>query len=165
MGLLIGGSASASILWAFGGALPDLSRSLGAAVLVVVAALAVLRDAGIVSFSLPENKRLVPREVLNKGPVLGGFQFGFEMGTGVRTYLSSSAPYVLAVSLVLLGPDPAQALVAGAGFGAGRAAMLLLSVASGDASRWEVGLEHWLRPITVTTCGIFLGLALLVAVT
>ncbi|MFD0428413.1 hypothetical protein ACFQ60_11025 [Streptomyces zhihengii] len=33
----------------------------------------------------------------------GAMQFGFELGTGVRTYVSASAPYAIAVAVLLSG--------------------------------------------------------------
>jgi hypothetical protein len=52
-------------------------------------------------------------------------QFGFEMGTGARTYVPTSAPYILALAIFLLGPAIGTAIVAGIGFGIGRSAVLM----------------------------------------
>ncbi len=67
----------------------------------------------------------------------GPFQFGFEMGTGVRTFVPSSAPYVVLAALVLLGPGLAATLAAAAGFGAARAAVPYLRLLAADREGWE----------------------------
>src|SRR5687768_2438603 len=47
--------------------------------------LLVLREFGVLRFWLPQNKRLVPEHVNRHGKVFGPIQFGFEMGTSMRT--------------------------------------------------------------------------------
>lgn len=71
---------------------------------------------------LPQNRRLIPQHVALKGPAVGAFQFGFEMGTGVRTYVTAVAPYVLLPGVLLFG-DLVTGTLAGVGFGLGRYAM------------------------------------------
>lgn len=91
---------------------------------VVAAALGavLLKEAGVLRITLPENRRLVPESVFRLGRHLGPLQFGIEMGTGARTYLPSGLPYAGAVAVLLLASAPG-ALCAGAGFGLGRALM------------------------------------------
>jgi hypothetical protein len=103
-----------------------------------------------VSFPLPQNARQVPQEVLTGQVARGSLQFGFEMGTGVRTYVSSTVPYVLAVALALTAPDIGAVLAAGLGFGAGRAAMPLSRHLSGDGELWDAELHARLRGIKLT---------------
>lgn len=81
---------------------------------------AALRDRGTVSFALPQRQRLIPQTVLRRGTVIGPAQFGFELGTGVRTYVTSTAPYLLATSVVVAAPRYTAVLVAAAGFAFGR---------------------------------------------
>jgi hypothetical protein len=109
-----------SALWLLSGvsdALP-LPISLGAYVGLAIAA--VLRDLEIVRFPLPQNQRLIPRIVLRRGPTGIALQFGLELGTGVRTYLTATAPYLVALAIVIGGPSWQGALLAGGGFGLGR---------------------------------------------
>jgi hypothetical protein len=70
---------------------------------------------------LPEARRQIPMSVFFGGLVRGAARFGFEMGTGMRTYVPSWAPYVLALALVLARPTLGQALLVALGFGLGRA--------------------------------------------
>jgi hypothetical protein len=112
------------------------------AVVGVVLIAVLLRQFGVLSFSLPENRRLVPETVFRLGRHLGPLQFGLEMGTGARTYLPSGLPYVGAVLVAMTASLP-LALCAGAGFGLGRALMALSSlrfVGGGDTDSWH---QEW----------------------
>ncbi len=136
-GLVCGGALTATVLVVAGSLLraplPDLGRWA-----VVAAALGavLLREAGVWSFRLPENRRLVPDTVFRLGRHLGPLQFGIEMGTGVRTYLPSGLPYVAAVAVAFTAPVPA-ALCAGAGFGIGRALMTTANLRYGADNAWD----------------------------
>jgi hypothetical protein len=112
------------------------------AVVGVVLIAVLLRQFGVLSFTLPENRRLVPETVFRLGRHLGPLQFGLEMGTGARTYLPSGLPYVGAVVIAMTASLP-LALCAGAGFGLGRALMALSSlrfVGGGDTDSWH---QEW----------------------
>ena len=73
----------------------------------------------------------------------------FELGTGVRTYVSSSAPYVVASMLLLSSDGFVAALVAGLGFGVGRATTPLARVISRDGVDWDARLAGRLPIITI----------------
>jgi hypothetical protein len=142
-GLVVGGMISATVLVVAGSLirapLPQPARwaVVGAALCAIG-----LKELGIVSFTLPENKRLVPESVFRLGRHLGPLQFGIEMGTGARTYLPSGLPYVAAVAVALIAPVPA-ALCAGIGFGLGRALMTTSNLHySGGDGAWD---GEWLR--------------------
>src|SRR5918911_1406997 len=129
--------------------------------------LGVLREAGVITIPLPQNGRQVPQEVLRHSPRRGALQFGFELGTGVRTYVSATAPYVLAVAVFLGGQRLQAAALAGIGFGAGRAATPLIRRASGAAEGWDADVRARLRIITVAGCAalaVAFGLLFLPAV-
>jgi hypothetical protein len=122
------------------------------AAIVAVALLGLLRETGAVIIPLPQNARQVPQDVLRHRPSRGALQFGFELGTGGRTYVSASAPYVLAVAVLLGGQRLLVAALAGIGFGAGRAATPLVRRASGAVEGWDADLRGRLRIITVAGC-------------
>jgi hypothetical protein len=76
------------------------------------------------------------------------------MGCGVRTHLPSNLPYLPLVAVLLAGSWVA-ALLAGLGFGLGRAAMALGRHHSRDAAWWDRQWQHherWLR-ITLALAG------------
>ncbi|MGK5518199.1 hypothetical protein ACSNN9_02470 [Micromonospora sp. URMC 107] len=146
LGLLSGLSAPLPVPWRYAG-------------IVAVAVLGLFREVGLVSIRLPQNARQVPQDVLQRSLRRGALQFGFEMGTGVRTYVSASAPYVLAVALLLGGQRLHVAMLAGIGFGVGRALTPLARRAAGTGDRWDADLRVRIRAITVTA-GVVLVAAL-----
>lgn len=99
-------------------------------------ALLILRDLRVFTFALPEAQRQIPKHVLEKGWI-GAFQFGFALGTGVRTYLPSTAPYLLLLALILVGPSGLSFLAAGIGFGLGRSLTPLLRSRSSEGEEWD----------------------------
>ncbi len=150
VGLLGGGLLTATVLWLLSGLAEPLPVTAREAAVLGVAALAVLRDCGVLRVPLPQNPRQVPQEVLLRSWHRGALRFGFELGTGVRTFLSASAPYAVAAALLLGGPTlVGTALPARLGFGAGRALAPLLRRASGDGGSWDdwLAARSWLLRI------------------
>jgi hypothetical protein len=142
VGLVIGAVASASVVLLVGSLVRPLAPEVAVRAVLAVAVFAViLREMNLVSFWLPQNKRLVPEEVLRHGRVFGPIQFGFEMGTSVRTYIPSGWPHVLALSIALLATVP-YAAAAGVAFALGRATMSIGNVRLGGEGEWDV---QWLR--------------------
>ncbi|GAB1515096.1 hypothetical protein [Actinophytocola sp. KF-1] len=155
---MLGALLSALVLWLVSGLATPVPAPVRHGIVVAVAVAAVLRDAGLVRFPLPQNARQVPREVLTGDVGRGSLRFGFEMGTGVRTYVSSTVPYVLVVALLLTGPGFVTAVATGAGFGLGRALTPTARYASGDGETWDDVLHRHLTAIKVAS-----GLAVAVA--
>lgn len=141
------------MLWLPSGLAAPIPADWRHGLIVAVALLGLLRETGAVRFWLPQNSRQISREVLRRSAL----QFGFELGTGVRTYLSSTAPYVVAVALVLAAPDLWIALLTGAGFGLGRAATPLTRFISGAGDAWDARLNARLRIITIGGCAVLLA--------
>lgn len=148
VGLVLGGVLSTLVLWLLSGLASPVPPPVRYLTVLGFALVGVLRDAGVMRLRLPQNSRQVPREVLRR-PVRGALQFGFELGTGIRTYLSATAPYVVAAALLLLTPGPLDAVLAGAGFGLGRAATPLIRFASGAGDGWDtkLGSRLWLLKV------------------
>ncbi|MGC4765309.1 hypothetical protein ACLQ20_20865 [Micromonospora sp. DT46] len=159
MGLIVGGLLSGSVLGLLSGLSAPVPVPWRYAGIVAVAVLGLLREVGLVPIRLPQNARQVPQDVLQRSLRRGALQFGFEMGTGVRTYVSASAPYVLAVALLLGGQRLHVAMLAGIGFGVGRAMTPLARRAAGTGDRWDADLRVRIRTITVTA-GVVLVIAL-----
>ena len=129
--------------------------------LIGVPALVVLgRELGLWRFTVPENARLVPEEVQHRAH-WGALQFGFEMGTGMRTYSPSALPHLALAAVVLVVPLPVAPAVA-VGFAVGRFAMPVLSNAWSDDGAWT---EIWavaqpvVRPLLAVACVGSLGAA------
>ncbi|GAA4514890.1 hypothetical protein GCM10023191_084060 [Actinoallomurus oryzae] len=130
VGLLLGGTLTATVLWLLSGLAAPLPGAVRTGLLIAVAALGVAREAGWVRIPMPQNARQIPQEVLRARIRRGALQFGFELGTGVRTFVSASAPYVVALGLLLAHQGPVPTILTGTGFGVGRAATAAARYAS-----------------------------------
>jgi hypothetical protein len=139
-GLSIGAAATALALWVASGVVGVLPPIVRNALLGVAAVAALLRDVPLIDFRLPENRRLIPKDLFKKSPGRTALQFGFELGTGLRTYVPARVPYVLATALLLRSPGLVGTLLAAFGFGLGRSIMTWQRWASADKESWD----HWL---------------------
>jgi hypothetical protein len=72
------------------------------------------------------------------------------MGTGLRTFMTSSLPHLAALTVALYASWP-YALLTGAAFGAGRAVMPLVRIGWGDAADWDRRYRRAGRPFRVLT--------------
>ncbi|MGH3548195.1 MAG: hypothetical protein ACRDQU_08795 [Pseudonocardiaceae bacterium] len=110
--------------------------------LVAATALFVLAgECGLHRVILPHRRAQVPSTVIGTGGQAGALQFGFEMGTGLRTHMPSNLPYLPLLAVLLVGSWTA-ALTAGLGFGVGRAAMALGRHYGSDPGWWD---DQWRR--------------------
>jgi hypothetical protein len=128
------------------------------------AAAVLAREIGLVRFRVPENARLVTEDVQHLRE-WGALQFGFEMGTGMRTYSPSALPHLLLLAVALVVPFPAAFAVA-VGFAGGRLAMPLESNAWSDDGTWSTVWERAepvVRPVLAVACVGALVLAMLTA--
>jgi hypothetical protein len=153
-GLLLGAVVVAFVAAVLGALphalLPEVVRD----VLFGLAAVPVLlRECGLLRFPVPQNARLVPEDVQHLRQ-WGAMQFGFEMGTGMRTYSPSALPHLALVAIVFIVPFPAAFALA-AGFALGRLTMPLLSNAWSDDGAWSAvwaRSERVVRPVLALTC-------------
>ncbi len=131
-------------------------------VVAAVGVIAVLRDAGVVTLRLPQNARQVPQSVFDTGLSSAALRFGFDLGTGLRTYLTATTPYLLAIGVLLLAHQPWwYALLAGVGFGLGRVVMPLARSFADDSS-WDDRLSRclrWATPVGTALCAAAVLLA------
>lgn len=160
-GTVCGAVLTALVVWVLSGftePLPDGARLalLGAGGAILWAAKhGPLRGV----LRLPEARRQIPAEVFGANLVRGAYRFGFELATGVRTYTPSAAPYVLLLTVLVTRPPLGIALLMGAGFGAARAAPLLLRLVAaraGAAPRATVGLATMPATVIVLLGGLTL---------
>jgi hypothetical protein len=150
-GLVAGGLTTAAGAWLVSGLLQPLPLAVRCAALVGLAVVAALQDAGRIRLALPQARRQVPQTLFRRRLARAALQFGFELGTGLRTYLPSALPYLLLGAVVLLGQDPWSTAAAGAGFGLGRALMPLAWYASGDPEWWDSQLTLRSRYLALTS--------------
>ena len=105
--------------------------------LAVLFCVALARDLGVVGFWMPENRRQVRQTVLRLRPVVGDLMFGFELGTGARTFVPATAPYLVAVAVIVVADGLIPGLAAGAGFGLGRGLVVVDRMLHRDRERWD----------------------------
>jgi hypothetical protein len=160
VGLVLGASVVAFTAAILGGLVQALVPEQVRLGLLGGLALAVLlREAGLISLPVPENRRLVPEVVLQRGRMLGPIQFGFEMGTGMRTYSPSALPHLVLLAIVLAIPLPG-AMLAAVGFAAARWIMAAASIGHSDAGEWSASWQAHKRFFAVsTTLAVLVSLA------
>lgn len=89
--------------------------------------LAMASDAGVAGFRLPIHRRQVNERWLDHfRPSVYGIGFGWQIGTGLATYITTAAVYLMIVLGALTG-RPAVALTVGIGFGLLRGTAVLLT--------------------------------------
>jgi hypothetical protein len=151
VGLVAGGAITGTCLAVAAAVVrPPLTPPWNVVLMGAVCAALLSQETGLINLRLPQRRRLVPFAVFRLGPIFGPLEFGVEMGTGLRTYVSSAAPYAV-VAAALLTAESLDALAAGVGFGLGRAAMTTASVLSRDTSAWD---RQWADHARVIKTGI-----------
>ncbi len=138
----LAGAVSGALLtvmtaWMLGGFAAPLSSTVRGVLIAAGAVVLWVCERGPLSgkVSLPQNRRQIPSTVFGGGLVRGAYRFGFEMGTGVRTYVSSPAPYILLLTVLFGRLNLACALLVAVGFGLGRAVPLMLQLHQADRER------------------------------
>ena len=137
-----GALVTSAVLAVVAGLLSPLPSEWRAGLALSGLALLGLHQARILCLDLPQRAWQIPREVFEEAPTRAAFRFAFELGTGVRTYITTAAPYGLALVLLLApGADAPTALLgalaAGLGYGLGRAWIVL-----GQVARRRVAVDH-----------------------
>jgi hypothetical protein len=107
-------------------ALHPAPTALGIAALVA-ALIATGSDAGVTGLRLPIHRRQVNERWLDQyRPWVYGGGFGWQIGTGLATYITTAAVYLMVV-LAILTASPVAALAVGTGFGLLRGLAVLLN--------------------------------------
>ncbi|MGH3937171.1 MAG: hypothetical protein ACRDTG_00830 [Pseudonocardiaceae bacterium] len=140
---------------------PVIPPGVRAGLVVAVALFVLAGELGLHRVRLPHRRAQVPSKVIGAGSDAGALQFGFEMGTGVRTHMPSNLPYLPLVAVLLLG-SWVTALLAGLGFGIGRAAMALGRHYSLDPEWWDHQWRHYGHRLRIVLAFTALVLTVLV---
>lgn len=111
---------SATVLWLLSGLTEPIPAPVRYALFGLAVLALLLRWRGWLRFPVPQNARQIPQDVFARHPAKAALRFGFELGTGVRTYLPSSLPYLGVLIILLLRPPYLGALAIGLGFGLAR---------------------------------------------
>ena len=155
-GSVLGGACTGVVLGAVAALTRSLSPSVSAAVAAVAATLVVVSDAQLGGFVLPFHRRQVNERWLDRfRPWVYGAGFGWQIGTGFATYITTAGLYLMAVLAVLSG-NPMAAIGAGLAFGTVRG----LAVLAGRSITDPAGLVAFHRrfgalesPVRLTMIG------------
>lgn len=147
-GAIGGALTSVGVLFVLSGLLSPVPGSARQVVAVGMVLILMIHALGGVCLHLPQRMYQIPRETFTNGPARAAFRFAFELGAGVRTYITSVSPYALAILILLglpggLGAGAGAAGSAAVGYGIGRSI-----VVSSQSMRPKAAVEHpiqWLR--------------------
>lgn len=161
---VLGGLVTGFSLAVLGGLIP-VTPPPGPAVagLSVLACLALLRDLGVIRFWMPENRRQVRQTVLRLRPLVGDIMFGFEMGTGARTYVPAAAPYLIILVVVVFGEGVVPGLATGAAFGLCRGLVVADRSLHRNRAGWDAALERHQRLLPLIGLATAVPLIILLA--
>ena len=137
----LGGGTTGLMLVVLGGLVPSVP--LNRVVWLIVAAVAILlllRDCRVLKYQLPENRRQVPQTIYRLPSTLGDFVFGFELGTGVRTFVPASAPYLGCLTVVLFAQSIYPGIISGSAFGLSRGLVAVDRIVRRNRGRWDEAL-------------------------
>jgi hypothetical protein len=115
---------------------------------------------------LPQATRQVPRTIFQNPVLAASFRFGFELGSGLFTYVTTTLPYLVLVALLLLTPGYETALGVGAAFGLGRALTPVSRWFSGQGTSWDRRMDErtpLLAPLSLSAAIVGVGLMALFA--
>jgi hypothetical protein len=127
---------------------PVLPPTVRVGLIIALALFVLAGECGLHRVVLPHRRTQVPSTVIGAGSDAGALQFGFEMGSGVRTHMPSNLPYLPLLAVLLLG-SWAAAVATGLGFGLGRAAMALGRHHSRDTTWWDRQWKHHEQPLRI----------------
>jgi len=160
LGTILGGATVALVLLPVSLVLEHLALTMRLTVAIAISVYGLLADNVAMGFPRPGAHMQVPSDILTRGDA-GSFLFGLAMGTGSLTYITTSAPWVVAGFAALAGTGFAALIAAGLAFGSARGAIHLAKWFSKDPL-WQVGLgELGVRPTllrAVSNLGVILTL-------
>jgi hypothetical protein len=158
LGLLVGALATSLLLVSVGSLVAREALAVRSVAVIILTAILILIELQGRAELLPQRHRQVQQWVVQYGH-LGPFQFGVEMGTGIRTFMPSSLPYVAAVALLGF-PSLPNAVIAAMGFAVGRASSSLMVRLWPEISdlKAEVLRVRWIRSaVAIFGMGFFLA--------
>jgi len=120
VGTTAGALLSATVLWLLSGLTEPIPASVRIAAFALALAALALRWRGWLEFPVPQNARQISQSLFSRHPLRAAGQFGFELGTGVRTYVTSSLAFVPPLWILLLRPSYLGAVALSLGFGVAR---------------------------------------------
>jgi hypothetical protein len=151
----VGGAVIGALLGAIGAPfLRDVDVVARSLVLAALALVGLAMDLGWFGLRLPGAHRQVDEDWMSRyrGPIYGA-GFGFQLGLGVVTIVTTSAIYLMLVGELLSGGAGSGALI-GAVFGLARALPILAVLPVRDPATLrgvQTSLARWERPVRTAT--------------
>lgn len=119
----------------------------------------VMYDLWATRVRLWQAARQIPQDIFISDLRWAAIRFGFEYGTGLRTFLTSAAPYILACAVILIGVLPLTGLILGAAFGLGRS-FSLFQYQVKKKKNWQETVQRQARLLErIGSIGVFFLLA------
>lgn len=149
-GTTLGGLSILTLTFLFRGFRQPLPLELRLVLFAVFAFLAFAVDVGWLRFQIPQRKGMIEQSRFRSGRASKDFfLFGFELGTGCRTYLPSAIPHTVAVWVLLVVDSYSLVVLAAGGWGLARTLPLagrLFGVDWGDVSG---SLRRWVGALAL----------------
>lgn len=152
IGAVLGGATTGLVAAALAAGMRAMGpgRATATAVATAAALVAAGMDSGLVGPPLPHHRRQVDEDWLGRyRPWAYGIGFGWQIGTGVGTYIMTAAVYLVIVLGALSG-SPATAFGLCVVFGACRGSTVLLGARLTTADRLRschARFEAWREPV------------------
>lgn len=129
------------VLAVLGGLLSPIPLGWRQALALMGVAVILLAERGVCGLRLPQTARQIPSTVVALRRPGNAWRFALPYGTGLRTYLPTASPHVLATGLALTAPAHAV-LLGAAAFGVGRGLSLLLRSLTRHRDAYGVTFER-----------------------
>jgi len=152
VGALLGGATTGSVaaVAAIGVRAAGISTTTVAAIAAVAAVCAAALDGRWLGPALPHHRRQVNEDWLGRYRAwVYGAGFGWQIGTGVATYIMTAGVYLVVV-LAVLTADPVVALLLCVAFGGFRGSMVLVGATVTSVDRLRLAherIEAWREPV------------------
>lgn len=125
IGCSIGGGISGFLASIVNGLLSWLPRTPVSVGVILLASILLVSEASSVRVRLPQAARQLSELIFLNDWRISALRFGVEYGTGCRTYITSNAPYILLLGLVVMPVTVSYSVAIGMAFGFGRSISLL----------------------------------------
>ena len=130
-----------------------MGTSWSAVIAILAAMVSLAADARLWGFHLPDHPRQVDATwVARFRPWAYAGGFGWQLGTGVSTYVMTNATYVV-IAVGIVAVPPATALVLGLVYGACRGATILVGATVTSPARLRA-VHRWLAASDRTSLGV-----------
>lgn len=159
-GLLAGAGVTVLLIVGGGAVIGYVPSGVRITAFATVAALAVAMQVMRPRWRFPNIHRQVPEIVFTRGERRSGFRFGFELGLGWRTQLTTVAPQTVALACLLGAPGWTTPALAGAGFALGRFLHLAARLLSGDGDAWDERLQRFRGLLPTVSVAAIVAIAL-----